>query len=121
MYPALALLARGRFLRGTMFDVFGYTKERRLERQLVDDFCALVLDTLVPALNTSNVSDAAKVAEAAQAIRGFGHVKLNSVAVARQRKANALRSEARRVGKECVSPCRSRWAPSQSKQNHEAT
>src|SRR3546814_15423570 len=24
----------------------------------------------------------------------------------------ATRSEARRVGKECVSPCRSRWAPS---------
>lgn len=92
MYPALALLARGRFLRGTMFDVFGYTKERRLERQLVDDFCALVLDTLVPALNASNVSDAAKVAEAAQAIRGFGHVKLNSVAVAQQRQANALSS-----------------------------
>src|SRR3546814_13753291 len=24
---------------------------------------------------------------------------------------NALRSEERRVGKECVSPCRSRWSP----------
>src|SRR3546814_17200539 len=26
--------------------------------------------------------------------------------------ANALRSEERRVGKECVSTCRSRWSPS---------
>src|SRR3546814_12761755 len=28
------------------------------------------------------------------------------------------RSEERRVGKECVSTCRSRWAPYHSKQNH---
>src|SRR3546814_18066147 len=28
---------------------------------------------------------------------------------------NFLRSEARRVGKECVSKCRSRWSPSQKK------
>src|SRR3546814_17272749 len=28
------------------------------------------------------------------------------------------RSEERRVGKECVSTCRSRWSPSHEKQNH---
>src|SRR3546814_20159533 len=72
LYPALALLARGRFLRGTMFDVFGFTKERRLERQLVDDFFALVLDPLVPSLNHRNGSDADKGAEPAQAHCGFG-------------------------------------------------
>src|SRR3546814_17500540 len=33
--------------------------------------------------------------------------------------ALAARSEERRVGKECVSPCRSRWSPYHSKQkNH---
>src|SRR3546814_19327652 len=31
--------------------------------------------------------------------------------------AQAKRSEERRVGKECVSPCRSRWAPSHDKKN----
>src|SRR3546814_18464540 len=30
----------------------------------------------------------------------------------------AKRSEERRVGKECVSTCRSRWSPYHSKQNH---
>src|SRR3546814_17229350 len=30
----------------------------------------------------------------------------------------ALRSEERRVGKECVSTCRSRWSPFLSKKNH---
>src|SRR3546814_13761745 len=32
--------------------------------------------------------------------------------------ARDLRSEARRVGKECVSTCRSRWSPYHSKTNH---
>src|SRR3546814_14045452 len=31
--------------------------------------------------------------------------------------AQALRSEERRVGKECVSTCRSRWSPYHSKQH----
>src|SRR3546814_18107697 len=30
-----------------------------------------------------------------------------------------LRSEERRVGKECVSPCRSRWSPSHEKKNND--
>src|SRR3546814_13872960 len=30
----------------------------------------------------------------------------------------AARSEERRVGKECVSTCRSRWSPNHSKKNH---
>src|SRR3546814_16927572 len=32
-----------------------------------------------------------------------------------------LRSEERRVGKECVSPCRSRWSPYHQKKNNEQT
>src|SRR3546814_18482039 len=31
---------------------------------------------------------------------------------------NAYRSEARRVGKECVSTCRSRWSPYHAKKKH---
>src|SRR3546814_17480329 len=31
--------------------------------------------------------------------------------------APTIRSEERRVGKECVSPCRSRWSPYHSKKN----
>src|SRR3546814_19747927 len=33
----------------------------------------------------------------------------------------ARRSEERRVGKECVSTCRSRWSPYHSKKHHEHT
>src|SRR3546814_12528607 len=34
---------------------------------------------------------------------------------------DATRSEARRVGKECVSPCRSRWSPFHDKKNNKKT
>src|SRR3546814_13596741 len=32
---------------------------------------------------------------------------------------HSMRSEARRVGKECVSTCRARWSPYHSKKTHE--
>src|SRR3546814_10192297 len=35
----------------------------------------------------------------------------------RDAQIRALRSEERRVGKECVSPCRSRWSPYHSKKH----
>src|SRR3546814_19689966 len=34
-------------------------------------------------------------------------------------RVNAVRSEERRVGKECVSTCRSRWSPSHEKKKNE--
>ena len=36
MFRAFELLARFKFLRGTAFDPFGYTAERRMERALVE-------------------------------------------------------------------------------------
>src|SRR3546814_17372955 len=42
---------------------------------------------------------------------GAGTTTMNSI----------VRSEERRVGKECVSTGRSRWSPSHKKQNHERT
>src|SRR3546814_20784113 len=47
--------------------------------------------------------------------RGVAHPRrpalVEDLLVERQRAPEALRSEERRVGKECVSTCRSRWSP----------
>src|SRR3546814_16041937 len=40
------------------------------------------------------------------------------VAALVERRLGDRRSEERRVGKECVSPCRSRWSPYHSKKTH---
>jgi len=76
--PVLRMLAKGRRLRGTVWDVFGYTAERRMERQLVRDYEAL-LDELAERLDLENHSVAVRLAGLAEEIRGFGHVKAASL------------------------------------------
>src|SRR3546814_15266040 len=49
------------------------------------------------------------IADSSGAIAGFGHLGHSGNMFA------VIRSEERRVGKECVSPCRSRWSPYLSK------
>ena len=66
-------------LRGTAFDVFGYTAERRMERRLIEDYRALVV-RVVERLNQSNLAAAIELARAAGEIGGYGLVKDASVA-----------------------------------------
>ena len=42
MLPAFRMLAKFKFLRGTAFDIFGYSEERRTERKLIADYEALL-------------------------------------------------------------------------------
>ena len=90
IYRAFQLLAKGRRLRGTRLDPFGYTLERRMERRLIIEYRALILDLVLPELTRENHALAIKVAEAAQAIKGFGHVKARNLRDALQRQARAL-------------------------------
>jgi indolepyruvate ferredoxin oxidoreductase len=75
-------LARLKGLRGTPLDVFGYTEERRMERQLIRDFEAGV-ETLLSGLSRERLPLAVKIASVAQQIRGFGHIKDASVGPAK--------------------------------------
>lgn len=72
--PSLKMLNAMRPLRGTAFDVFGSSKDRRDERQLRDDYIALVED-LVANLTADNHSDAMKKAKLVDMVRGYGVVK----------------------------------------------
>jgi indolepyruvate ferredoxin oxidoreductase len=67
-------LARLRRLRGTPFDIFGYTAERRQERRLVEDF-ERMLEHILPRLTTANHGTALALARLPERIRGFGPVK----------------------------------------------
>ncbi|WP_218508302.1 indolepyruvate ferredoxin oxidoreductase family protein [Variovorax sp. dw_308] len=89
MLPAMKWLARGKRLRGTALDLFGYTEERRLERSLIGQFEAR-LDELVAALSPGNQKLAAQIAAVPMTIRGYGHVKLANLAMARAREAELL-------------------------------
>ncbi|MDR3098140.1 MAG: 2-oxoacid:acceptor oxidoreductase family protein, partial [Paraburkholderia sp.] len=83
LWTGLALLAKGRGVRGTWLDPFGKTLERRMERALADDYEATLRGALanVTASDTTNrASDLAKFASLHQRVRGYGHVKLANLA-----------------------------------------
>jgi indolepyruvate ferredoxin oxidoreductase len=82
LLPAFRLLARFRFLRGTAFDPFGRTQERRTERKLIDDYEAM-LAKVVDALTADNHRVAVALASIPEKIRGFGHVKQRLLAAAK--------------------------------------
>ncbi|HEU0218909.1 MAG TPA: DUF6537 domain-containing protein, partial [Stellaceae bacterium] len=74
MLTAFRLLAKLKGLRGTVFDIFGRTEERRAERQALADYTAL-LDEIAANLTAANRAIAVELAAVPLEIRGFGHVK----------------------------------------------
>ncbi len=68
------LLAAMKGLRGTAFDPFGYTAERRMERRLIGDYRVLI-DRIAGELDPSNLPAAIELAAAATRIAGYGPVK----------------------------------------------
>jgi indolepyruvate ferredoxin oxidoreductase len=89
MLPAMKLLARGRSLRGSWLDVFGKTAERRMERQLIEAYVQRV-QSLLPGLSAERLKVATDIAALPLSMRGFGHVKIANVALAKAREAELL-------------------------------
>jgi indolepyruvate ferredoxin oxidoreductase len=72
------VLARMRWLRHTWINPFGYTAERRMERRLLADYektIAAILDRL----DAGNHRFAVALAAYPEKIRGFGHVRAESI------------------------------------------
>ncbi len=90
MWHVFRLLASLRILRGTAFDPFGRTEERRQERQLVEDYQRWV-EALLPRLADADFDVALSLARLPEQIRGFGHVKRASITAAASRRDALLR------------------------------
>lgn len=88
MGNAFKVLRKMKFLRGTYFDAFGYSKERKMERALIDlyeqDLGALVNS------NITNNDAAISLARLPLQIRGFGYVKQQSYEVAMKTRLELL-------------------------------
>jgi len=89
MLPVFRILKSLRGLRGTAFDVFGYTEERRMERSLIAEYEADI-ERLLAKLTPANHSLAVQIASLPEEIRGFGHIKTRNVAVAEKKRAELL-------------------------------
>ncbi|MDX9886612.1 indolepyruvate ferredoxin oxidoreductase family protein [Thauera sp.] len=87
MMRVFRLLARLKGLRGTRWDVFGYTAERRAERALIAEYEADVAE-LLDSLSYDRLPLALEIARLPEHIRGFGHVKAAAMqSAAKQRRA----------------------------------
>jgi len=63
-------------LRGTPLDVFGYSDERLMERDLLSEFILILeLGQMADVLRASNVEKVVEFLSYPMDIRGYGHVK----------------------------------------------
>ena len=99
IFKAMKVLARLKGLRGTILDPFGYTADRRLERQLLADYEALIME-IADGLEQANHCYAVELAGLPEHIRGYGHVKKENARKVGERQAellNLFRHPPRRV------------------------
>jgi indolepyruvate ferredoxin oxidoreductase len=83
------LLARMKGLRGTAFDIFGHSEDRKVERSLIAEYEALV-DELLTGLTAANHALAVALAAVPDQIRGYGPVKAASLVTAKAKEAELL-------------------------------
>jgi indolepyruvate ferredoxin oxidoreductase len=91
MLHAFGLLARLKGLRGTPFDPFGRSAERRTERQLIGEYRSTIEGVLL-VLNRENAELVARIAALPDMIRGYGHVKDDNLKRYREELAKQLAS-----------------------------
>lgn len=89
--PVFSFLSRLKGLRGTTFDIFGYSAERRTERKLITDYKATIL-SLLETLDTDKYDMAVEIASIPEMIRGFGHVKEEHLAKALETQEKLLKA-----------------------------
>jgi len=89
VFSMFRVLASLKGLRGTAFDIFGYTEERRTERRLIGEYME-TLSEILGKLDPSNHALAVQIAGLPETIRGFGHVKDKNLHKAKEREANLL-------------------------------
>ncbi|WP_414450535.1 indolepyruvate ferredoxin oxidoreductase family protein [Burkholderia sp. 22PA0099] len=84
MLSAFRLLAKCKGLRGTAFDPFGRTEERRTERALIGEYVTLI-DVVLAKLTAERLPLALDLANLPDGIRGYGHVKEHNLAAVRSK------------------------------------
>jgi indolepyruvate ferredoxin oxidoreductase len=89
MMQGFKLLASLKRLRGTAFDPFGRSEERRRERALIDEYRATI-EGVLRTLSPANHALAVELASIPEHIRGFGHVKERHLQEAKTRQAELL-------------------------------
>ena len=89
MFAVLGLMKRGKVLRGTPLDPFGWTAHRKLERRLIAEY-ETTLDELLAGLTPENRDTAVAIASIPEQIRGYDLVKEQQLADAQAKQRELL-------------------------------
>ena len=89
MLLGFQVLAKLKRLRGTPLDIFGYTAERKMERGLICEYEAL-LEQILAGLSAAKLDTAVELARLPDGIRGYAHVKDESLVEVNARKTELL-------------------------------
>jgi len=84
MMPLFGMLAKMKGLRGTAFDIFGYSADRKLERDLIAGYEKDV-ETILGLLSPLTLDTAIEILSLPDRIRGYGPVKEKAVQDAKAR------------------------------------
>jgi indolepyruvate ferredoxin oxidoreductase len=76
--PILKIISNMKGLRGTPFDIFGYTLERKTERNLIIQYEATI-NMLIKGLTNDNYALAIDIANLPDKIKGYGYIKEESI------------------------------------------
>jgi indolepyruvate ferredoxin oxidoreductase len=87
MLKAFSVLARFKFLRGSLLDPFGHSEERKQERELIREYEGY-LDFVLGHLKVDNYASALELVSLPEQIRGYGHVKQLNLEKARAQAEN---------------------------------
>ena len=102
MKHAFKLLAKLKFLRGTALDIFGRTEERKMERQLIEDY-ERSIEACLANLTKENLAIVIELANLPEHIRGYGHVKQAHLETVRVR-WKALENQLSGVSHDVIKP-----------------
>ncbi|MBI3898956.1 MAG: indolepyruvate ferredoxin oxidoreductase family protein [Gammaproteobacteria bacterium] len=89
MLGVFEVLAKFKFLRGTVFDIFRYSEDRKIERQLIVDY-ERNIEKLIARLSPQNYECAIEIASLPERVRGFGSVKKRHLEHAKKREMELL-------------------------------
>jgi len=78
MLYTFKILSKLKGLRGTAFDIFGYTKERKTERALIPEYFETI-ESIVKNITPKNRNLAVEIARLPDIVRGYGYIKDNNL------------------------------------------
>ncbi len=90
IFTILSFLSKIKKIRGTYLDVFSYSKERKLEKSILEEYKKQI-NSLKNQINSMNYDVAVKIANLPDTIKGYGLIKEKNYFTAKDREVSLIK------------------------------